>query len=638
MIKPNQKTIVVIGNGMVGHRFCEKIVEYDELKQYKIVTFCEESRAAYDRVGLTSFFAHRDAEKLMIARLDWYKENHIDIHVGDRAGNIDRKKKIVTSDKGVSIPYDHVVLATGSYPFVPPVDGIQQRGVFVYRTIDDLEKIIEYGKTAKRCAVIGGGLLGLEAAKAAYDLGLETHVVEFAPRLMPRQIDTEGSEILVNKIESLGVKVHLGKATKLVRGSGTVEGMDFADGDSLDVDMIIVSAGIRPRDEVARECEIEVGPRGGIVVDDHLLTSDPNIHAIGECALHNGMIYGLIAPGWDMADIAARNLCGEPTTFGGTDLSTKLKLMGVDVASFGQYELPAEESTPLTFRDPFDGIYKKLFFSLDGKKLLGGILVGDASDFGTLSIMAKSDADLPCRPQELIVGQSGGLTMGGVDSMPDDAQICSCNNVLKRDICEAIEEKDLTTSGTSQIMYQSGNRLRWLYAAGYRLVACRAEKSGQVSQYKHVRTLRYVSHGTVCHCQSEESHFVRRDYQESRERKWLRDMQASGRFHVGNAVQRKYHAARISDAARHERSLPRQHAARRFVLSDTSRSRRRDYARKADRAWRDGQRSMGSTPRSQARSASTCLGLNYKTCPPSGRSWSTPALKAGTHTAKHYVP
>ena len=170
MISENKKTIVVVGNGMVGHRFCEQLVERDVAQQFRIVTFCEEPRAAYDRVGLTSFFAHRDAEKLMIARLDWYEQHGIQIHVGDRASHIDRERQVVTSDRGEKIAYDYVVMATGSFPFVPPVDGIQQTGVFVYRTIEDLEKIIAFSEHSQRCAVIGGGLLGLEAAKAAYDL------------------------------------------------------------------------------------------------------------------------------------------------------------------------------------------------------------------------------------------------------------------------------------------------------------------------------------------------------------------------------------------------------------------------------------------------------------------------------------
>lgn len=452
----DRKTIVVIGNGMVGLRFCEKLVEFDTAKQYRIVTFCEEPRAAYDRVGLTSFFAHRDAQKLMLARMEWYKQNGVELHLGDRASEIDREDKVVRSTKGVEIAYDSVVIATGSYPFVPPVPGVDKKGVFVYRTIEDLEHIIEYSKKSKRCAVIGGGLLGLEAAKAAYDLGLETHVIEFAPRLMPRQIDEAGSRILVNKIEELGVKVHLNKGTSEIGGNGHVEQMTFNDDSTLDVDMIIVSAGIRPRDDVARECGLEVGERGGIQVNDRLQTSDPDIYAIGECALHGGMVYGLVAPGYDMAESVAANLTGGDRTFSGTDLSTKLKLMGVDVASFGDYELGPDKAVPLSFEEPFSGVYKKLLFSLDGKRLLGGVLVGDAAEYGTLLMMSKTDQDLPCPPHELIVGSSSGAPLGNIDGMPDSAQICSCNNVTKGDICQAICDKELDSVGAVKMCTKAG--------------------------------------------------------------------------------------------------------------------------------------------------------------------------------------
>ena len=445
MVDSERTTIVVIGNGMVGLRFCEQLVAFDETRKYRIVTFCEEPRAAYDRVGLTTFFAHRDAEKLMLARMEWYRQVGIEIHLGDRANDIDRDAKVVRSVKGVEIAYHKVILATGSYPFVPPVPGIKSQGVFVYRTIEDLEHIIDYSKRSKKCAVIGGGLLGLEAAKAAYDLGLETHVVEFAPRLMPRQIDNDGSKILVNKLKDLGVTVHLNKATKAVHGDCQVESMEFNDGASLDCDMIIVSAGIRPRDDLAREAGLDLGERGGIRVNDRLQTSDPDIFAVGECALHGGMIYGLVAPGWEMAEIVAANLCGDDREFHGTDLSTKLKLMGIDVASFGDYEISGDESSHLTFEDPFQGVYKKLFFSKEGKILLGGILIGDAADYEMLSLMAKTGNDLPCEPHELIQGASGGAAaaLGGIDAMPDSAQICSCNNVTKGQICQAILDEDL---------------------------------------------------------------------------------------------------------------------------------------------------------------------------------------------------
>jgi len=440
MVSPlDRRNVVVIGNGMVGQRFCEKLIEFDQDRQFRVVTFCEEPRAAYDRVGLTSFFAHRDAHKLLLARQEWYAENAVELHLGDRASAINRNAQIVRSDKGVTIDYDWMVLATGSYPFVPPVPGIQLPGVFVYRTIEDLEGIIAYASQVKRCAVIGGGLLGLEAAKAAYDLGLETHVVEFAPRLMPRQVDDAGSRTLVKKIESLGVHIHLGKSTKAIHGHQAVERIEFADGELIDVEMIIVSAGIRPRDDLAKESGIAIGERGGIIVNDRLETSDRSIFAIGECALHHKMIYGLVAPGYEMAEVVAANLIGGDRRFTGADLSTKLKLMGVDVASFGAYEAPADQATPLVFEDPFTGVYKKLLFTPDGTRLVGGILVGDAADYGKLLMLSKSEAALPCRPAELFIptGQAGGAAFG-IDAMPDSAQVCSCNNVSKGELCAAI--------------------------------------------------------------------------------------------------------------------------------------------------------------------------------------------------------
>ncbi len=456
MMRAPKTTVVVIGNGMVGHRFCEELVAMDADRRCRIVSFCEEPRAAYDRVGLTSFFAHRNAEKLVLARLDWYREQGIELHLGDRAAHIDRQARVVRSDRGRTIPYDAIVLATGSYPFVPPVPGIHNRGVFVYRTIDDLERILAYSSKARRCAVIGGGLLGLEAAKAAYDLHLETHVVEFAPRLMPRQLDDAGSRALVGKIEALGVRVHLGKATKAVLGDGCVEGLAFADGQALPVEMAIVSAGIRPRDDLARDCGLAVGDRGGIAVDDRLQTSDPAIYAIGEAALHRGMVYGLVAPGYEMARMAAANILGDDRQFTGADLSTKLKLMGVDVASFGDYETQAADAVPLVFDDPFSGRYKKLIFNRDGSRLIGGILVGDASDYGSLLALCRGGQPLPCPAGDLMVPSRGEAPAAGVAGMSDGAQVCSCNNVTRGQICQAIRDQGLTTLDELKVCTKAG--------------------------------------------------------------------------------------------------------------------------------------------------------------------------------------
>ena len=375
-----RKTVVVIGNGMVGHRFCERLVEFDTEQDWEIVTFCEEPRPAYDRVNLSKYLERRDARLLQLASEEWYSESGITLHVGDRAAAIDRRRRIVVSERGRRVRYDAVVLATGSAPFVPQVPGVDKKGVFVYRTIEDLERIFAYAGKARKAAIVGGGLLGLEAAKAVRDLDLETHVVEFAPRLMPRQVDEAGSRRLKDKIESLGVRVHLNKSTREFLGNGKVEGLAFADGGHLEVDMVVISAGIRPRDELARDCGLEVGPRGGVIVDDTLRTIEPNIFAVGEVALHRGLIYGLVAPGYEMAEIVASNLTGGERVFEGFDLSTKLKLMGVDVASFGDPFTESEDARALTYEDPFQGTYRKLLFNADGTRLVGGVLIGDASD------------------------------------------------------------------------------------------------------------------------------------------------------------------------------------------------------------------------------------------------------------------
>jgi NAD(P)H-dependent nitrite reductase large subunit/NAD(P)H-dependent nitrite reductase small subunit len=441
-----RKTVVVVGNGMVGHRFIERLVALDAGRRYRIVTFCEEPRPAYDRVNLSKFFDARDAGPLKLACETWYADHGVTLHVGDRASAIDRDRRVVVSAKGREVAYDAVVLATGSAPFVPAVPGVDKKGVFVYRTIEDLEAILAYAEAGKAgsAAVIGGGLLGLEAAKAVRDLGMETHVVEFAPRLMPRQVDDAGSKTLLAKIEAMSVRVHLGKSTKEFLGNGKVEGLAFADGGTLGVGMVVVSAGIRPRDELARDCGLQVGPRGGVVVDDALRTSDPEILAVGEVALHRGMVYGLVAPGYEMAEVAAANLTGSTRSFTGFDMSTKLKLMGVDVASFGDPFAESAGARALTYEDPFGGVYKKLVFDPGGTRLLGGVLVGDASDFGTLLALYKSDSPLSVPPGDLLsAGKAAAAGAGG----EIDAQVCSCNNVGERRVREAIRGEGLTTVG-----------------------------------------------------------------------------------------------------------------------------------------------------------------------------------------------
>ncbi len=433
--------IVVIGNGMVGYKFCEKLRAKQNSTPIELVVFGEEPRPAYDRVHLSKFFAGKSAEDLSMAPLDWYAANNITLHLADPVQSIDRQLQTVHSFKGITETYDYLVLATGSSAFVPTLPGVEKDGVFIYRTIEDLEMMTAYARKAKTGAVIGGGLLGLEAAKAMMDLGMtETHVIEFAPRLMPRQIDDAGSGILKNKLQSLGLKIHTNKNTSEIMGEGCISGMRFADDSSIDVDMLVISAGIKPRDELAKLAGLETGLRGGIVVNEKLTTADARIFAIGECALYNGMVYGLVAPGYEMAECVAVNLLGGNKSFTGYDMSTKLKLIGVDVASFGEPFAAANDIRSLVYEDSLKGIYKRINISSDGKQLLGGILVGDAEQYNMLLQTCKNKTVLPPNPEDIMLGARNGEAEAGagVLGLPGEAVICSCEGITKDDICNAV--------------------------------------------------------------------------------------------------------------------------------------------------------------------------------------------------------
>ena len=438
--------VVVVGNGMVGHRFCERLVELGLPEHSQVTVFGEEPRAAYDRVHLSEFFGGRGSEELALTSRDWYAEHGLDLRLGRAVVAIDRERRQVVAEGGARFDYDALVLASGSTPFVLPIPGVDLSGVFLYRTIDDLGAIQVWARQATRAAVIGGGLLGLEAAKAVLDLGLEAHVVEYNDRLMPRQLDRAAAALLKEAIEALGVNVHLEMATEAVVGEDQVRALRFTDRPELPVDMVILSAGIRPRDELASEAGLETAQRGGIVVDDALETSDPRIFAIGECAVHRGVHYGLVAPGYEMADVVARRLGGEDAHFTGADLSAKLKLLGVDVASFGEQfadlERP-EETRSLVFDDRTEGVYQKLLFDREVKRLVGGILVGDASAYLPLQSHARTGASLPGHPRELLFGEA--VAGASAADLPDAAQICSCNNVTKGGLVCAIADGELTT-------------------------------------------------------------------------------------------------------------------------------------------------------------------------------------------------
>ena len=446
---PNSKqTLVVVGNGMVGHRFLELMVEKGALDCWNLVTFCEEPRVAYDRVSLSQYFVDKTAADLTLVEPGFYQQPGIQIHMGDRVVEIDRNQQTVRSANGAEIAYDRLVLATGSYPFVPPIKGNDATGTFVYRTIEDLDAIKTYAQQANVGVVVGGGLLGLECANALKSLGLDTHVVEFAPRLMPVQIDPSGGAILKEKIEALGVQVHTSKVTTdIVSEHGRLVSIQFADETSLQTDMIVFSAGIRPRDELARDCGLQLGERGGVVIDQACQTSDPTVYAIGECALYQGQIFGLVAPGYHMAEVVSDQLMqvAAAQLFTGADMSTKLKLLGVDVASFGDNFAKTPGSRELAVTDTVAGTYKKLVVNADGSLLLGGILVGDAEAYGTLLQLMQNQIKLSANPLSLLVSTDNDAAASlTVENLPDTAQICSCNNVTKGQICEAIRQDNLT--------------------------------------------------------------------------------------------------------------------------------------------------------------------------------------------------
>ncbi|MDC0598286.1 nitrite reductase large subunit NirB [Gammaproteobacteria bacterium] len=436
-----KQRVVVIGNGMVGHQFIEYLLAHEQVDNYEIVTFSEEPRLAYDRVHLSAYFTGSSAADLALTDREYYRAKGVNFVLSDKVVDIDKSAKTITTESGRVEHYDKLVLATGSYPFVPPIPGNDKEHCQVYRTIDDLGMIKVSGSQSKTGVVVGGGLLGLEAANAIKGMGLETHVVEFAPKLMAVQLDDGGAKLLRNKIESLGVAVHTNKNTvEIIDGENSRYRMNFADGSHLETDMIVFSAGIRPQDELAKKCEIGLGHRGGIAINDNCKTSEKDIYAIGECAVWEGQIFGLVAPGYQMAKVAVSQITGGADKFTGADMSTKLKLLGVDVASVGDSIARTPGAKVYSYNDDFAEVYKSLTVSADGKTLLGAVLIGDVEDYGNLLQIALNKIELPENPQAMILpGIEGGSVGIGVDALPDTAQICSCYDVSKGAISTAVQ-------------------------------------------------------------------------------------------------------------------------------------------------------------------------------------------------------
>jgi nitrite reductase (NADH) large subunit len=461
-----QRTVAVVGHGMVGHRFVEALRVRDTDGIWRIVVFGDEADAAYDRVGLSSYVGPWDRSLLALTGNDYAGDERVELRLGNAVTAIDRDARRVATADGSELDYDALVLATGSYPFVPPVPGNDAGGCHVYRTLDDLDAIRADAEAALACdpeavgIVVGGGLLGLEAANALRLLGMRPHVVEFAPRLMPLQIDQAGGEHLLRAVRELGIGVTVGAGTseiESISGAGANRlRVTLSNDEVIDAALLVFSAGVRPRDELARAAGLDLGERGGVRCDLSCSTSDPAIYAIGEVAAVEGRCYGLVGPGYASAEVVADRLLGGDAEFPGADLSTKLKLLGVDVASFGDALAATAGALEVVVSDPIGGTYAKLVLSDDAQTLLGGVLVGDASSYGVLRPLVG--AALPGDPLALIApAGSGDGPAIGVGALPDDAQICSCNNVTKAELGSAIADgactvadlKGCTSAGTS---------------------------------------------------------------------------------------------------------------------------------------------------------------------------------------------
>lgn len=440
-----KQKLVVIGNGMAGARLVEDILARGGAEKFDFVMFGDEPYGNYNRILLSGVLSGtHDPQDIFINSLAWYEENHIRLHAGARVSRIDRATKTVHSANGISESYDKLVIATGSSAFVPPMEGLKngedfKDGVFVFRTLDDCDAITKYAEGGKRAAVIGGGLLGLEAARGLLNLGAEVHVVHLTNGLMDVQLDTQAGATLRRSMEAMNVTVHLNKATTAILGNGHVTGLEFKDGTTLDCDMVVISAGIRPNVQLAKDAGLTV--ERGIVVNDHLVTvDDPDIYSVGECAQHNGMVYGLVAPLWEQTAVLADRLTGRKAeaAYKGSKISTKLKVMGLELAVMGAKEARDENDEVVVYAEPSRGIYKKLIVR-DGQ-LAGAILLGDAATAPLLLQSFDRGTVLPENRAEMLFSLSRNeddpLAFAYV---PDSAQICNCNGVSKGQILAAVK-------------------------------------------------------------------------------------------------------------------------------------------------------------------------------------------------------
>ncbi len=451
----NKQKLVVIGNGMAGARLVEDIITRDGADQFEFVMFGDEPYGNYNRILLSGVLSgSHDPQDIFINPLAWYEQNNVTLHAGERVVKIDRAAKTIHGANGTVESYDKLAIATGSSAFVPPIDGLYvaqnpqsaihnpqsfKPGVFVFRTLDDCGAITSYAEGSKRAVVIGGGLLGLEAARGLLNLGAEVHVVHLMPHLMDVQLDPIAGATLRRSMEAMGVRVHLNKATTAILGDGCVTGLQFKDGSQLECDMVVISAGIRPSVQLARDAGLTV-ERGIVVGDGITSVDDPDVFAVGECAQHNGMVYGLVAPLWEQTAVLAERLTGRKPNaeYKGSKVSTKLKVMGIELAVMGVKEARDENDEVVVYTEPGRGIYKKLI--VRNGQLAGAMLLGDASTAPALLQAFDRGSLLPENRAELLFPLMGDAAQQSVIDLPDEAQICNCNGVSKGAVINAVKK------------------------------------------------------------------------------------------------------------------------------------------------------------------------------------------------------
>jgi len=433
------KRLIVVGNGMAGMACVEQILKHD--KRFAITVFGDETHVNYNRIMLSSVLAgEKAADDIVINGRDWYQKHGIDLRVGVRITDVDPEQKTVTGNDGSVTPYDVLLLATGSNALMPPVQGLDKDGVFAFRTLDDTRALLERSGKGTKAVVIGGGLLGLEAARGLQVQGCEVTVVHLMSTLMERQLDPDGGQYLLGKMEDLGVKVLLGRTTTAILGNGHVEGVALSDDSIVEADLVVVAAGIRPNVELAQKAGLAVNR--GVLVNDYMETSSDDIFAVGECVEHAGVCYGLVAPLFEQGKVLAATMTGNRgPTYTGTVPAAKLKIMGVDVFSAGDWS--EQNAEPVRYEDRALGVYKKLTVR-DGK-LAGVILVGDTSDSHRYMDWLRTSADLTSQRKHLLFPPPSADAGLDVAAMADNATICGCVGVTKGTIIEAIHEKGVNT-------------------------------------------------------------------------------------------------------------------------------------------------------------------------------------------------